>query len=62
MRNNQTSYKIEQYVGDYYSVLGEIEARIEREQMKNAQLRKSIQDKFLRARCNSRPRIVLFYA
>lgn len=39
------THKIEQYVGDYYSVLGEIEARIEREQMKNAQLRKSIQDR-----------------
>ena len=37
--------KIEQYVGDYYNVLGEIEARIERERMKNAQLRKSIQDR-----------------
>ena len=39
------THKIEQYVGDYYNVLGEIEARIEREQMKNAQLRKSIQDR-----------------
>ena len=39
------THKIEQYVGDYYNVLGEIEARIERERMKNAQLRKSIQDR-----------------
>lgn len=39
------THKIEQYVGDYYSVLGEIEARIERERAKNAQLRKSIQDR-----------------
>lgn len=37
--------KIEQYLGDYYSVLGEIEARIERDRMKNAQLHKSIQDR-----------------
>lgn len=37
--------KIEQYVGDYYNVLGEIEARIERERAKNAQLKKSIQDR-----------------
>lgn len=37
--------KIEQYVGDYYNVLGEIEARIERERAKNAQLRRSIQDR-----------------
>ncbi len=39
------THKIEQYVGDYYNVLGEIEARIERERAKNAQLRKSIQDR-----------------
>lgn len=37
--------KVEQYVGDYYSVLGEIEAQIERERAKNAQLKKSIQDR-----------------
>jgi ATPase subunit of ABC transporter with duplicated ATPase domains len=37
--------KVEQYVGDYYEVLGEIEARIERERAKNAQLKKSIQDR-----------------
>ncbi len=39
------THKVEQYVGDYYSVLGEIEAQIERERAKNAQLRKSIQDR-----------------
>ena len=39
------THKVEQYVGDYYNVLGEIEARIERERAKNAQLRKSIQDR-----------------
>ena len=37
--------KVEQYVGDYYSVLGEIEAQIERERAKNAQLKRSIQDR-----------------
>jgi ATP-binding cassette subfamily F protein 3 len=37
--------KIEAYVGDYYSVVEEIQARIEREQMKNAQLEKQIQDR-----------------
>ncbi len=37
--------KVEQYVGDYYEVLGKIEARIERERAKNAQLKKSIQDR-----------------
>jgi len=37
--------KVESYVGDYYSVVQEIQDRIEREQMKNAQLEKSIQDR-----------------
>ncbi len=36
--------KIETYVGDYYSVVEEIQKRIEREIKKNAQLEKSIQD------------------
>ena len=39
------THKIEQYVGDYYSVQVEIEARLERERAKNAQLRRSIQDR-----------------
>ena len=39
------THKMEQYVGDYYEVLGEIEAQIERERAKNAQLKKSIQDR-----------------
>jgi ATPase subunit of ABC transporter with duplicated ATPase domains len=39
------THKIEQYVGDYYEVLGEIEAQIERERAENAQLLKSIQDR-----------------
>ena len=37
--------KIETYVGDYYSVTAEIEARIERERKKNAQLEKTIKDR-----------------
>lgn len=36
--------KIETYVGDYYSVVEEIQNRIEREIKKNAQLEKEIQD------------------
>ncbi|HYE60075.1 MAG TPA: ATP-binding cassette domain-containing protein [Candidatus Kapabacteria bacterium] len=39
------THKVEQYVGDYYNVLGEIEAQIERERAKNAQLKRSIQDR-----------------
>lgn len=38
------THKVEQYVGDYYSLLEEISARIERENRKNAQLEKKIQD------------------
>ncbi len=37
--------KIETYVGDYYSVVEEIESRIERERKKNAQLMKQIIDR-----------------
>lgn len=37
--------KIENYVGDYYSVVEEIDARIAKEQKKNAQLEKQIQDR-----------------
>ncbi len=36
--------KVEQYVGDYFSLLAEISARIEKENRKNAQLEKKIQD------------------
>jgi len=39
------SKQIETYVGDYYSVVEEISKRIEREQMKNAQLQKLIIDR-----------------
>ena len=37
--------KIETYVGDYYSVVEEISQRVEREQRKNAQLKKQILDR-----------------
>jgi len=37
--------KLETYVGDYSSVVEEIDKRIEREQMKNAQLEKRIKDR-----------------
>jgi ATPase subunit of ABC transporter with duplicated ATPase domains len=36
--------KVEQYVGDYHDVVGQITARIEKENMKNAQLAKEIQE------------------
>lgn len=39
------THKIESYVGDYYTVVEEINNRIERERMKNAQLEKQIQDR-----------------
>lgn len=39
------THKIEQYVGDYYSVVDEIAKRIEREQKQNAQLEREIKDK-----------------
>lgn len=39
------THKIENYVGDYYTVVEEINKRIEREQRKNAQLEKTIQDR-----------------
>ena len=37
--------KVESYVGDYYSVVTEIQNRVEREKMKNAQLEKQIRDR-----------------
>ena len=39
------SRKVEQYVGDYKDVVGEIQARIEKENMENARLAKEIQAK-----------------
>ncbi|MDO8669306.1 MAG: ATP-binding cassette domain-containing protein [Candidatus Buchananbacteria bacterium] len=37
--------KLELYVGDYYTVVAEINSQVEREQKKNAQLEKQIQDR-----------------
>ena len=42
---NVFTHKIENYVGDYYSVVAEISKRVEREERKNAQLKKSILDR-----------------
>ncbi len=39
------SKKVEQYVGNYFNVVEQITAQIEREEKKNAQLRKNIQDR-----------------
>ncbi|MEK7180894.1 MAG: ATP-binding cassette domain-containing protein [Patescibacteria group bacterium] len=36
------THKIEQYTGDYFAVVGEIKARLERERMKNVRLEKDI--------------------
>jgi len=38
------THKIEQYVGDYFDVVSQIAVRIEKENMKNAQLAKEIQE------------------
>lgn len=42
---NVFSHQIESYVGDYYSVVEEIAKRVESEERKNAQLKKSIIDR-----------------
>ncbi len=39
------THKVEQYVGDYFDVVTQISARLERENRKNAQLAKLIQEK-----------------
>ena len=39
------THAIEAYVGDYYSVVEEIQKRIEREQMQNARMEKQIKDR-----------------
>ena len=41
--------KVEQYVGNYYNVVDQIKARIERENMKNAQMAKQAQAKIAQA-------------
>ncbi len=38
------THKVEQYVGDYYDVVAEIATRVEKENRKNAQLSRKIQD------------------
>jgi ATP-binding cassette subfamily F protein 3 len=38
--------KIEQFVGNYYDVIAEIEAKLERDRQANARLEKSIKDRF----------------
>ena len=42
---NNFNHKTEMYVGDYYSVVAEIEKRVERERRENAQLEKQIIDR-----------------
>src|SRR3989339_1155063 len=42
---NVYTKKLELYVGDYYSVVEEIESQVERERKKNAQLEKQIRDR-----------------
>ncbi len=40
------THKVEQFVGDYYDVIEEIAAKLERDRMQNARLEKSIKDRF----------------
>lgn len=40
------THKIEQFVGNYYDVIEEIAAKLERDRMANARLEKSIKDRF----------------
>jgi len=40
--------KVEQFVGNYYDVIAEIEAKLERDRQANARLDKSIKDRFLK--------------
>lgn len=40
--------KVEQFVGNYYDVITEIEAKLERDRRENARLDKSIKDRFLK--------------
>ncbi|MEI6494656.1 MAG: ATP-binding cassette domain-containing protein [bacterium] len=39
------TYKIEQYAGNYFDVVAQISAKVEKDNMKNAQLSKTIQEK-----------------
>lgn len=40
--------KVEQFVGNYYDVLDQIEAKIERDRLLNSRLEKSIKDRFIK--------------
>lgn len=40
------THKVEQFVGNYYDVLEEIEAKLKRDQLQNARLQRSIKDRF----------------
>jgi ATP-binding cassette subfamily F protein 3 len=40
------THKVEQFVGNYYDVLTEIEAKLERDRLLNSRLQKSIKDRF----------------
>lgn len=40
------THKVEQFLGNYYDVLAEIAAKLERDRMANARLQKSIKDRF----------------
>lgn len=42
------THKVEQFVGNYYDVVAEIAAKLERDRMQNARLEKSIKDRFLK--------------
>jgi ATP-binding cassette, subfamily F, member 3 len=42
------THKVEQFVGNYFDVLTEIEAKLERDRQANARLEKSIKDRFLK--------------
>jgi len=40
------THKVDQFVGDYYDVIYQIEAQMERERLNNARIEKSIKDRF----------------
>lgn len=42
------THKVDQFVGDYYSVVNEIAAQIERERLLNSRIEKSIKDRFVK--------------
>lgn len=42
------THKVEQFMGNYYDVLEEIEAKLQRDQLQNSRLQRSIKDRFER--------------